>query len=102
MTLTTDILERDNYQCQYCGGQATEADHIFSKAEGRRHGIARDDTVWIVAACHDCNGQRGTLTLVPPSWEYMIPRLNEITPSHTWRVYRGGPVSDAFRKVHTA
>ena len=105
MTLTQEILERDNWTCQYClgeRGRATTVDHIFSKAEGRRQGIRRFDKRWCVAACISCNLRRMTYRFLPPSWEDRISELNELTPGHTWRVDRGGPVSDVFRKVHTA
>ena len=101
MTLTTDILERDNYQCQYCGLHAVQRDHLFSKAEGRRAEIARDDTEFQVACCRDCNEAKGTLRLVPPCLENRIPDFEDWT-GKMWRVYKGGPVSAAFRKVHTA
>ena len=99
MTLTTDILKRDNWTCAYCGGRAGTVDHLFSKAEGRRQGISRGDKRWCVAACLACNIKRMSSYLVPPSWEDRIPELNEMTPSHTWRVYSGGPVSAVFKEV---
>ena len=92
MTLTQRILERDGYRCAYHGGRATEIDHIFSRAEGQRQEIARDDEEWIVAACHDCNGRKGTRKLVPPSMAERIPDLNDMTPGRFWLAWDGGKV----------
>ena len=76
MTLTQEILKRDGYRCQYCNGRATEADHILAKAEARRAGIRRDNRQFIVAACHDCNGLKGTRRILPQSWS--VERVAEL------------------------
>lgn len=44
------IMRRDNGTCVYCGGEATEIDHVVASAHG---GSDRDDN--LVAACHLCN-----------------------------------------------
>lgn len=49
-----DILNRDNFTCQYCGRKAPnvelEVDHIKPVAKG---GSNDDDN--LITACHDCN-----------------------------------------------
>ena len=87
-------------RCSYCReAPAVDPDHIMPTYLRRQYEGWEDVTV---PACRQCNVRKYTHTFVPPSWEDRIPELNELTPGHTWRVYRGGPVSDAFRKVHTA
>ena len=98
MTLTQDILERDNWVCQYCGGRAVQRDHLFSKAR-QPAGIDREDPEFQVASCRACNESKLAYCFVPPSMEHIIPDLNELTPGHTWRVYSGGPVSKVFTEV---
>ena len=49
------ILERDGYVCHWCGGRATEADHLKSRAEGG----AMFDPRNLVASCKPCNVSRG-------------------------------------------
>ena len=48
--LSREILERDQYVCWYCGGVATETDHVVAKANG-----GTDDPENLVAACKPCN-----------------------------------------------
>ncbi len=93
------VLERDEYRCAYCQGKrmmdrssgvARTIDHILSKAEGRRQGIARDDKAWIVACCHRCNWRKGTRRLIPPSWAHRQAELEELT-SKKWAVWSGDP-----------
>ncbi len=98
MTLTQKILTRDNYRCAYHPGRANTMDHIFSKAEGRRWGIARDDEQWIVAACHTCNHRRGTRRLLPPSWAHRQAELEELT-GKKWQIWSGDPAELGAEKV---
>jgi len=82
-----NILLRDLHQCQYCGlkcrGSQISVDHIIPKSKGGK-------TTWdnVVAACHDCNRRKGSLTLsdagmvlrkVPkrPSWRELIACLSQ-------------------------
>ncbi len=84
------VLERDGYWCAYCGGSAGTIDHILSKAESRRQGIARDDKAWIVACCHRCNWRKGTRRLIPASWAPRQAELEEMT-NKKWQVWSGDP-----------
>ncbi len=92
------VLERDRYLCQYCGSIARTIDHILSKAESRRQGIARDDEAWIVACCHDDNLRRGTRRLLPPSWAHRQQELEELT-GKKWAVFTGDPRELGAEKV---
>jgi len=48
------ILQRDQHTCAYCGGVATEVDHIIPRALG---GDESDDN--LTAACAKCNRSKG-------------------------------------------
>ena len=52
--ISAQVLERDGYACFYCGGPATTADHVISKARG-----GTDDMDNLVAACVPCNSRKG-------------------------------------------
>ena len=105
MTRTQEILERDNWECQYCGERAVQRDHVYPGRFARvlkESGINRDALRNQVACCRACNEAKGNLPLCPPSWERRIELLNKWTklPSwKTWRVYSGGPVSKVFAEV---
>ncbi|MBI4124367.1 MAG: HNH endonuclease [Deltaproteobacteria bacterium] len=53
-----NILIRDNYTCQYCGGQLKKnqlnLDHVIPRSRGGK-------TTWenVVTSCHDCNRLKG-------------------------------------------
>ena len=91
-----NILLRDHHQCQYCGiygrGSAMSVDHIFPKSRGGK-------TTWdnVVAACHECNRRKGSLTLTEagmvlrkqprrPSWRELITSLSHDTGAE-WASY---------------
>ena len=61
------VLERDAWQCQYCGkhleGSDATADHILAKENG---GI--DEMSNLVAACRKCNGEKSDRMLVRMNW----------------------------------
>ena len=56
------VLKRDNYRCQYCGRKFKikhlTIDHVVPRSKGGRR-------VWtnLVAACFDCNQQKGDRSL---------------------------------------
>lgn len=52
------ILERDCYTCAYCGGPATEVDHIIPRVLG---GDESDDN--LTAACVPCNRSKGARSM---------------------------------------
>jgi 5-methylcytosine-specific restriction endonuclease McrA len=51
------VFLRDGYQCQYCGRQAENLDHVIPKSQGGTH-------IWenVVAACRRCNTKKGGRT----------------------------------------
>lgn len=53
------VLQRDGYTCNYCGGEATTADHVVAVANG-----GTDDMNNLVACCVACNSSKGARTLV--------------------------------------
>jgi 5-methylcytosine-specific restriction endonuclease McrA len=48
------VLARDGYRCHWCGGRATEADHLLARADGGIPVLSN-----YVAACKPCNAARG-------------------------------------------
>jgi 5-methylcytosine-specific restriction endonuclease McrA len=100
---TKQILERDNYVCAYCGRRAHTKDHVVHKHRFRdprlaeRLGFAHDSDSNLVAACWQCNNRRGTRKLVPPSWEWRIPALNELFPGFQWQLWDGGRIPEVRR-----
>jgi len=67
-TLRFDILERDNFTCQYCGwqpghggGRRLEVDHRDPLA-GKKRRYSKDD---LVTACSECNGGKSDKFLTP-------------------------------------
>lgn len=48
--LRMQVLERDDYRCQYCGKDARQADHVMPRKSG---GV--DDLANLVACCLRCN-----------------------------------------------
>jgi 5-methylcytosine-specific restriction endonuclease McrA len=48
------VLARDHYRCHWCGGVATEADHLTEVAKGGTNTLDN-----YVASCGPCNHARG-------------------------------------------
>jgi hypothetical protein len=51
------VLERDEWQCQYCGAIANAVDHIIARSRGGKNGWEN-----LVAACKPCNSRKGNRT----------------------------------------
>ena len=49
------VLVRAAYRCHWCGGRASEADHVVALVDGG----AALDLRNLVAACRSCNARRG-------------------------------------------
>lgn len=47
------VMRRDNRTCRYCGGRATEVDHVIPHSRG-----GPDDPENLVAACKPCNSSK--------------------------------------------
>lgn len=70
-----NILRRDRFRCQYCGGRdALTVDHIIPKSRG-----GRDTWENLVAACTRCNNRKGNHT---PEEARMPLRSKPFRPSH--------------------
>jgi len=81
--------------CVYCKKErATERDHLVPKYLRLRFPQFNEEE-WLVDSCHDCNGKKYTFRWVPESHEDKIAELKEVT-GYTFRVYRGGRVSEMF------
>lgn len=88
-SIREEVLERDNWCCQYCTGRSGDsrlhADHLIPKALRRRHRLRDDDPAYLVAACASCNLHKSTFHLVPENRAFMIP----ILPGTGWRTWDG-------------
>lgn len=51
------VLERDDWQCQYCGADANAVDHILARSRGGTNNLDN-----LVAACHHCNSRKHNKT----------------------------------------
>ena len=49
------VLERDAYECAYCGEPANQVDHVIPRAKGGTHDLDN-----LVACCRRCNGLKGS------------------------------------------
>jgi 5-methylcytosine-specific restriction endonuclease McrA len=61
--LRDQVLKRDGGVCNYCGNEATEADHVIPKAKGGQDILSN-----LVAACKRCNGSKSDRTEVRANW----------------------------------
>lgn len=64
--LRLETLMRDGYTCVWCGGVATQADHVIAHAMGGPDALHN-----LVASCDSCNYKRGRKTrrsLAHPSY----------------------------------
>jgi 5-methylcytosine-specific restriction endonuclease McrA len=52
--LRQKVLERDHHECQYCGGRATQADHVIPRKKGGADAMKN-----LVACCASCNKAAG-------------------------------------------
>jgi 5-methylcytosine-specific restriction endonuclease McrA len=93
-----EILRRDHYRCQYCGGESSQltVDHIVPRYQGGEHSWEN-----LVAACPQCNRRKGGRTLAQakmqllrqpfephPSAEYLFGRYTG--GNGTWAKYLEG------------
>src|SRR6185369_7881444 len=57
------VLARDGNRCRYCGGMATEADHLVRVQDnGDHHALSN-----LVAACRSCNAKRNGVRSAGPA-----------------------------------
>lgn len=67
------IFERDAWRCQLCGASAQEGTklevaHILSREDGKKQGASDEEVdhpTNLFACCHDCNNERGGVSLPP-------------------------------------
>jgi 5-methylcytosine-specific restriction endonuclease McrA len=70
-----ELLRRDHYQCQYCGGRKKlTIDHVIPRCRG-----GRDTWDNVVIACESCNTRKGDRTLQQVG---MILQKNPKAPCH--------------------
>jgi 5-methylcytosine-specific restriction endonuclease McrA len=49
------VLKRDDYICQYCGGTATQVDHVIPRKSGGGHEMEN-----LLSSCAPCNQRKGS------------------------------------------
>jgi len=93
------LLQRDQFECQYCGHEVSEksatVDHVIPKSRGGK-------STWInyVIACKPCNSLKGNRTpeeanmtlLSNPAYPHYLAHLNkmlerEMKDNSTWKQY---------------
>ena len=84
-----NILRRDNFTCQYCGGtdNSLTVDHVLPKSRG-----GKSNWINVVVACKSCNLKKGNRT---PSEKGMILLSKPSKPSSFWPFFNipTGPTS---------
>jgi len=73
-----NILRRDNFTCQYCGGtdNSLTVDHVLPKSRG-----GKSNWINVVVACKSCNLKKGNRT---PSEKGMRLLTKPSKPSSFW------------------
>lgn len=61
--LREKILKRDNFTCGYCGGEATQVDHIIAVSKG-----GSNDESNLISACARCNRLKSDKALMRTQW----------------------------------
>lgn len=75
------VLDRDGWTCSYCGGEATEVDHIEPRARGGATTPAN-----LVATCRPCNKGKGIRT--PGEWRRDETYARVVREAERRRAYR--------------
>jgi 5-methylcytosine-specific restriction endonuclease McrA len=58
-----NVLQRDGFECCYCGGKADTMDHVHPRFLGGKHRWEN-----VVACCDPCNQKKGHQTLDDLGW----------------------------------
>lgn len=75
------VLDRDGWICEYCGGAATEVDHVDPRARGGATTPAN-----LVATCRPCNKMKGART--PGEWRRAETYVRLVRETERRRAYR--------------
>lgn len=92
-----NLFLRDDFTCQYCGDKfhdnhkGLSFDHVIPRAKGGK-------TVWknIVAACHQCNTEKGMKSIEPinkpaaPNYYQLVNKIRKTRlriPHESWQDY---------------
>jgi 5-methylcytosine-specific restriction endonuclease McrA len=85
------VLHRDQWACRYCGGEATEVDHVDPRARGGATTPAN-----LVGTCRSCNKTKGIRT--PEEWN-REKTLERVVAEARRRRTRRRPHSVRFRRA---
>jgi hypothetical protein len=78
--------------CSYCStARSVHTDHIVSKNDRRRYGIAKNDARYHAPACPSCNWHKLDSRVVPPTHAHLVDELNARMAGTRWRVWNGDP-----------
>lgn len=73
------VFHRDDFRCQYCGGDAESIDHVVPRSRGGAHAWEN-----VVAACRRCNAGKGDRLLSETSM--VLPRRPMAPRELSWVV----------------
>ncbi len=73
------VFHRDDFRCQYCGGDAESIDHVIPRSRGGPHAWEN-----VVAACRRCNAGKGDRLLSETS--LALPRRPVAPRELSWVV----------------
>lgn len=59
--IRSEVLARDGFACHYCGGPASEVDHVLPVSRGGNDALGN-----LVAACLPCNRRKGKRVVRTP------------------------------------
>jgi 5-methylcytosine-specific restriction endonuclease McrA len=89
------VLQRDQYICVYCNGEATQVDHVIPRAKGGSHDLDN-----LVACCATCNSRKGSrshasfleVTSTPPVFSSRISPMQSEQPTTSPFKLRPDPI----------
>jgi hypothetical protein len=73
MVTRIEVFERDDYICQYCGGEGDSLDHVFPESKGGAF-VANN----LVVSCKSCNSIKGNTVMTTEEARKRIKRLKRI------------------------
>jgi len=79
-----EVLQRDQYTCSYCGGEANEVDHIHPRSKG-----GSDEPENLAAACRRCNNAKSGkinkpvfLSTIPTPPDVIVEKISNFEPNN--------------------
>lgn len=83
------VFARDSFECQYCGRDAENIDHVIPRSRGGRHEWEN-----VVASCRRCNARKENRT--PSEAGMHLPRKPYAPREKAWVIFALGRPSPAW------